>query len=358
MKLSNHFTNALWTGLAVALLAAGCATKSSTKKQQYTFFPPPPDEPRIQYLTSFGAESDLGHGSAFTDFVVGAEKLHRPIWKPYGVTVRKGFVYVCDTEASSVITVDLTKKKFTYLRPGGQDALGLPVNVVVDADGTRYVTDAKRGQVLVYGKDGDLKAEIGKMKSGKPCGIALLGDRLYVSDLSNHCVTVYSKTTRAPLLTVPSDAKDPKARLFSPTNVAVDDKGNIYVTDSGAFTTQVYDAAGKYVRSIGEQGLDTGRFALPKGVAVDRDQRVYVVDAATAVVQVFDKEGRLLMYFGEPKSSGPGGLYLPASIAIDYENVGLFEQYVAPGQKLEHLIFVTNQAGNQKVSIYGFLRKS
>ena len=80
-------------------------------------------------------------------------------------------------------------------------------------------------------------------------------------------------------------------------------------------------------------------------------------DAATAVAQIFDNEGRLLMFFGEPKSSGEAGLYLPAGLTIDYENLGFFQQYVAPGRKLEYLIFVINQAGPHKVSIYGFLAK-
>ena len=42
-------------------LLAGCATKKPVQKN-YLFFPAAPDEPRIQYLMSFGAESDLGGG--------------------------------------------------------------------------------------------------------------------------------------------------------------------------------------------------------------------------------------------------------------------------------------------------------
>jgi hypothetical protein len=73
---------------------------------------------------------------------------------------------------------------------------------------------------------------------------------------------------------------------------------------------------------------------------------------------MFNAEGKLLMFFGEPKSSGEAGLYLPAGLTIDYENVGLFQKYVAPGYKLEYLILVTNQVGPNKVSVYGFLKKA
>ena len=59
----------------------------------------------------------------------------------------------------------------------------------------------------------------------------------------------------------------------------------------------------------------------------------------------------------EFSTSGPAGLYLPAGLTIDYENVGLFQKYVAPGQQLEYLILLTNQVGPKKVSVYGFLKK-
>lgn len=340
---------------SLLILAAGCATKAP-KKSSHTFFPVPPDEPRIQYLTSFGSESDLGGGSTFADFVVGGDKMHRPIWKPYGITTTKGMVYVVDTQAGSLCEVDLQKKKIRYTRPTGQDALQTPINVAVDADGTRYVTDTKRGQVIAFGKDDEM-IEFTRRGGMKPCGIAVSNGRLYVTDMEGHCVRVYDTGTRKEILVMPSDASDVKAKMHSPTNVDVDEAGNVYVSDSGGFTTHIYDAKGKQLRVVGEQGLNVGHFALPKGIAVDRAQRMYVVDAATTVVQMFDDKGRLLMFFGEPKSSGPGGMYLPAGITIDYENVALFEQHVAPGQKIEHLIFVTNQVGPNKVSVYGFLKK-
>lgn len=346
---------AAWALLACVM--AGCATKPVKKAGDYTFFPPAPDEPRVQYLTSFGAESDLGRGSVFADFVIGDQRMHRPIWKPYGVAVTKGALYICDTQPGNLTIIDLVKKKFSYVRPSGREALGTPINVAVDKNDIRYITDTKRGQVLAFDKNGQLVAEIGKKNEMKPCGITIAGDCLYITDLLNHCVRVVNASTRELVLTIPADAKNPKGKLFAPTNVTVDDAGEIYVADSGGFAVQVYDGKGNYQRTIGEQGLEAGRFAMPKGVAVDKERRVYVVDAATAVVQLFDDKGRLLMYFGEPKSSGPGGLYLPAGIAVDYENISYYQQFAAPGYTIDHLIFVTNQAGPQKVSVYGFLRK-
>ena len=343
--------------LSLVCLAAGCASQNKKQPPGFAFFPPPPDPPRIQYLTSLTSEDDLGPGSKFSQFVVGEEKVFRPLWKPYGITTHSNRLYVCDTQPANLTIIDPAKRRFRYIRPETQQAaMKVPVGVAVDTDGTIYVTDTRREQVLLFTQEGNLVGEIGKKGEMRPCGIALTADRLYVTDLSNHCVRVYAKGSRELLFTIPRQP-NPEFRLFGPTNVAVDQQGRVYVSDTGGFTVKVYDAEGNHVRTIGELGIEPGRFALPKGIAVDRENRLYVVDAATAVVQVFDAEGRLLMFFGEPKSSGPGGLYLPAGIAIDYEHIPFFEKFAAPGTKLEYVIFVTNQAGLQKVSAYGFLSK-
>jgi DNA-binding beta-propeller fold protein YncE len=343
-----------WFGLVMLCFAAGCATK---KPAEFLFFPPAPDEPRIQFLTSFSNEKEMGGQGKLSEFVVGSDRILRPIVKPYGVTVKPGMVYVCDTGPHNVVMADLVKHRIRYLKPEGPGALVFPVNVAVDDDGTRYITDTQRGQVLMFAGDDRFLGALGKKGEMKPCGIALAGDRLYVTDLSNRCVRVYGKANRDLLFTVPRNPADPKSKLFQPTNVAVDQQGRIYVSDTGGYVGQIYDAQGNHVRAIGEQGLEPGRFVLPKGIGVDRQSQIYVVDAATAVVQMFDAEGRLLMYFGEPKASGRGALYLPAGLAIDYSNVNLFQKYVAPGFTLDHLIFVINQAGTQKVNVYGFVRK-
>jgi DNA-binding beta-propeller fold protein YncE len=341
----------------ILLVVAGCATHKPAQKN-YLFFPPAPDEPRIQYLMSFGAESDLGGPNKFAEFVAGENKILRPIVKPYGLTVRNGKVYVCDTQAANISISDLARRKLRYLKPQGQAAMKVPINVAVDKDETVYVTDTGRGQVLIYDKQGNLVEAVGKKDELKPCGLALMGENFYITDLKTASVKVYDKKTRQMLLVFPASITNENAKLFQPTNLAVDSKGRIYVSDSGGFAVKIFDSEGKYIRTVGELGVTPGQFSLPKGIGVDREGRFYVVDAAAPVVQLFDADGRLLMFFGQPATSGDAGLYLPAGLTVDYDNVGLFQKYVAPGYKLEYLILLTNQVGPQKVSVFGFLKKA
>src|SRR5215470_14641654 len=123
-----------YSGLALVCLVAGCATKKPAPKN-YLMFPTPPDEPRIQYLMSYGSESDLGGPSKLDAFLVGERQIFRPITKPYGLTIKKGKVYVCDTQAANVSIADLASRKVRYLKPDGLAAMKVPINIAVDDDG-------------------------------------------------------------------------------------------------------------------------------------------------------------------------------------------------------------------------------
>ena len=368
----------IFLGVAAAAgmlcLGSGCATPHAAPRP--VFYPPPPAQPRLQFLKSYGNSDDLGGQSAFARFIVG--KLPpKPIAKPYGVTVHSNSFYVCDTALRAVSILNLKDRRMDIFAPEDEGRLRSPINMSIDADGTRYVADALRGQVVIFSPRGEYAGAIGALAAApsagakgqapeadapaaagatagmKPTDVAITSNRLYVTDLKAHCVRVYDKASREPLFTIPRGSTAEVSRLFQPTNLAVDRHGRLYVSDTGGFRVQVYDADGAFVRSFGQHGDRYGDMALPKGVAVDQEDRVYVVDARFQVVQVFDPEGRLLLVFGEPGASA-ASLYLPAKIAIDYENVGFFQKYAAPGFRLEYLVIVTNQIGGRKVSVYGF----
>ena len=343
----------LMLALIAALLPASGYAKSLKIPAAPLFFPLPPDEPRIQYLTSFSSERQLQGERKFFEFIVGVQKSERSIDKPYGIAASPGKYYICDTGEDAVEIVDLKKRKFNFFQPGGEGALGMPINIAVDTDGTCYITDTGRNMVLVYNGD-NYAGGLGKLNEMKPCGVALTKSRVYVTDLQNHCVRVYDKASRNLLFTFPKPGSDKKATLYSPTNVATDQQGHVYVSDTGGFCVNIYDADGNFLRTFGGIGLSPGRFSRPKGIAADREGRIYVVDASTELVQLFDPQGQILMYFGDPSHSATG---LPAGIAIDYDNVAQFQKFVAPGFTVEYLILVANQAGGNKISVFGFGHK-
>ena len=47
-----------------------------------------------------------------------------------------------------------------------------------------------------------------------------------------------------------------------------------------------------------------------------------------------------------------GGMILPTSVTVDYDNMEYFQKYVDPKFTLKYIIIVANQYGN-KINIYG-----
>jgi hypothetical protein len=356
MKILDHIKLAVVfaTGLG---LAAGCATNSKNAGPKYVFFPPAPDAPHVQYLTSFGSEKDLrgGSGGSVLAFVTGQTPPENPIAKPYGAATSQGKIYVCDTGFGTVWKLDLQTRRMTPVAARGAAALKAPLNVAIDADGTTYIVDSGRDQVVILDRTENLIATLGEQGQMKPRDVALTKDRIYVSDLQTRCVHVYDKATRTNLFNIPNsqDATNVARKLFQPLNLAVDSDGRLFVSDFGAFRVQVFDAAGNYLRTVGSYGDNAGEFSRVKGIAVDRENHLYAVDSATQVVQMFDDHGQLLMWFGDAPTSN-GALELPSKVVVDYDDVHFFQRYAAPDFKVECLLVVINQYGPHKVSVFGF----
>jgi DNA-binding beta-propeller fold protein YncE len=333
------------------------ADKPSTSK--YHFFPPAPDAPRLQFLVAYSSEKDLGgKGGGLMTFITGTPPPNKLLGKPYGAAIKDKKIYVCDTGYGEVLKLDLEAKRMSSVDSRGPGAFKLPVNIAVDSDGLLYVTDSGRNEVVILDRNENFVGTIGQTNVIKPRDVAPTADRLYVGDIETHSIHVFDRATRKPLFDIPrpEDATNIAHKLFQPANVAVDGKGRIYASDVGANRVQVYDADGKYLRTVGQYGDNSGEFSRPKGIALDRENRLYAVDAATQVVQLFDDAGRVLMWFGDPRSSNVG-LQLPAKVALDYDNVGLFQRYAAPDFQVEYLVLVTSQFGPRKVSVFGFGHK-
>jgi len=337
-------------GAALALLTASCAAPVR-KPATPVFFPPPPDLPRIQYLVSFSGLKDIEEQSVFNRFVVG-EKQDVRVDKAYGIAVFEGKIYVCDTN-NSVAVFDLKAKAFGILKGAvGAGQLKQPLNISIEADGTKYVTDPGRGQVVVFDRNDEYVRAVGAPGAWRPVDAVPLDDRLYIADVQNGLVKVFDKQSGA-MLKVIGDKGAPSERLDRPTNLAFDREGDLYVTDFGRFQVVKFDRDGHFKATFGVPGDNPGHFARPKGIALDRDGRLYAVDASFNNVQIFNQQGRLLMFFGE-SGNQPGGLLLPAKVAIDYDNVPSFQQYVAPNFHADYLVLVTSQFGDRRVNVFAY----
>ncbi len=342
----------------LAAFAGACATarRGALTDQSAVVYPAPPAPARIQFLTRISTSRDIAaaHTSFWARLVGKDEAESESIVKPYGIAIHHGRLYVCDTKLAGLEIIDLPRRTFEYVRPGGEGKLRTPINCFVDPDdGRLYVADPDRGQVVRFDSTGRYLDGFGAGAGVRPTDVFVRDGRVWVSDIGTRTIRAYDKHTLQPVLTFPSRADRAAAALFQPTNLYVTGD-RVYVSDMGDFRVKIYSRDGTFIRSLGSQGTSSGQFARPKGVAVARDGTVYVVDAAFENVQVFDSTGRLLLFFGG-SYRGPGDMWLPAKVVVDYDNLRYFEQYVDRRFTLKYLILVSNQYGPDKVSVYGFV---
>ena len=343
-------------GILLTLSMTGCATQT-VKTTGPIFFPPQPDLPRLQYLTSISGSEDLVEKKGSTLlWLVGKDEEDKniSIYKPYGVTVNKGKIYVCDL-GGRIIIIDPDKKSFTFLDGKKLKGMKKPLNVVFDSADNMYIADAERKMVLSYDANGALLREIGRDLKLKPGDVAVDEEFVYVLDMSANEIKLFDRKTGELSRSI-GKRDDNKIALALPTSMTFDGHGAIYVTNITTANVVKLDKDGHFLSSFGKLGDSFGDFARPKGIAVDPEGRIYVVDNGMQQVNIFTDAGRLLVPFGAPGLT-TGSLNLPVGIAVTRELLPYFKQYADPSFEIESLVFVTNQFGNAKVSVYGVGKK-
>ncbi|MBI5086087.1 MAG: 6-bladed beta-propeller [Acidobacteria bacterium] len=187
---------------------------------------------------------------------------------------------------------------------------------------------------------------------GRPAGIAIDKKRhlLYAADVKNNRIAVFDigNLTFLRFLGGPvSQGGREPGRFLSPTNVAVDGEGKLYVTDTFNHRIQIFDAAGKFVRAFGSHGVRPGQFVRPKGIAVDSQGHIYVADAEFNNFQVFSPTGQILMAVGS-LGEQPGEFSLIAGLHIDAEDrVFTTEQYGGRVQVFKYLASPPGAVGKE-----------
>ena len=103
---------------------------------------------------------------------------------------------------------------------------------------------------------------------------------------------------------------------LNPTGVAIDEDGNIYVTDEDSHRLFKFNSDGKLVKTVGGKGGRTGQFDWPWGIALSRDNKLFVCDQNNHRIQVFDTNLKFISCFGK-KGSGEGEFLQPNDLTFD-----------------------------------------
>jgi DNA-binding beta-propeller fold protein YncE len=211
------------------------------------------------------------------------------------------------------------------IRNGYEAHFGWINGLAIDDDDRLFVSDGKMRRVLVFNAKHEVEGQITEGLLD-PVGLALDATNrfLYVVDTQQDQVIVYDADTLKLLRRIGTGGKNhyltTPGDFGAPQGVAVDQDGNVYVTDTLNNRVEIFDADGNFVSLFGKHGDGPGYLARPKGIAVDGDGHIWVADEVEDRLQVFNREGQLLTYIGTGHGELPGQFKALVGVAIDKQN--------------------------------------
>jgi hypothetical protein len=217
-----------------------------------------------------------------------------------------------------------------------------PLNAQINFDAPYTITT-----LAGHAPSGDIDGTGSAARFRAPQAIAVDGaGNVYVADSTSHTIRkvtaggVVSTLAGSVGLSGSADGTGGAARFSSPSGIAVDGAGAVYIADTGNHTIRKITAAGLVTTVAGSAGIsgsDDGsgsaaRFCSPHGVAVDGSGNIFVADTSNCTIRKITAAGVTTTLAGFPASVGSADgtgsaarFGFPFSIAVD----GLDTVYVA-----------------------------
>jgi len=339
-----------WFGL---LLSFGCAQPGGPvfeELERPIRWPPEPAPARIRYVGQLTRAADLKPPTGFLeeigDFLAGEPEPQR-LYGPRAVvcTPDGSAVWIADPGGRCLHRFDLQDRGYLRVEKFGESLVLSPVGLCLGPADSIYVCDSEEIAIhRLSAADGSLIESLPLPEDlRRPVALAYDPDedQLYVADVESHDIKVLGRdgTVRARIGRRGSEAGE-----FNYPCDLIDDGQLLWVVDSGNHRVQGLTHQGEPILSIGSEGDSPGNLALPKSAAVDSDGHLYVVDARFENIQIFDRAGRLLLFFGE-EGTGPGEFWLPGGLFIDRnDRIWLCDTYNNRIQVFDYLREVADEA--------------
>ena len=337
-------------------------TKAKVIDYSNIVWPNPPAIARVRYQAFYSAQRlsqvDTPNSKkqkwmdrlAGTQSVADSGKVLFQLAEPYGMAVdSKNNLYVADQKVGAIFIFNTETREVELIKNKTHAHFDRIIGLAMDDNDRLFVSDPGLRHILVFNKDHKAEDVISEGMVS-PGGMALDKENrlLYVADVELDQVLVYDADSFKLLRTIGTTGHKHELTApgdFSkPTDVALDQDGNLYVCDTLNNRIEIFDADGKFISTFGKAGDGPGYFARPKGVTIDADGHIWVADGMQDRVQVFNKEGQLLISFGG-HGLLPGQFQGLVGITTDKNN-RVFTSEMFPG-RVQQFRYVTDTEAEQ-----------
>ena len=182
------------------------------------------------------------------------------------------------------------------------------------------MTDSDFHRVQVFDNDGAFLDQWGTRGSGdgefrSPSGIAIdAGGDVYVSDSRNDRVQKFDAD--GTYLDQWGGPGSGNGQLSDPADLEIDAGGDVLVVDSDNHRVQQFDSDGTYVSQFGSLGSDPGELRNPLGIEIVPGGNLYVADGGNHRVQRFSGAGAFQLEWGQA-GTATGRFLSPVDVAAD-----------------------------------------
>lgn len=189
--------------------------------------------------------------------------------------------------------------------------LNIPVGLDADSQGRVFVAEDSGREISVFDQNGAFIESFGqpgtRQQEGaffeRPHSVAVdpLGN-IFVVDTWNFRIRKFTPsygyiTGWGQEVTDGFEASvSPTDGMWGPRDIAIDDNGLVYISDTGNKRVRVYTSEGEFVRDIGSGGTGDGQLNEPSGLAINNGL-LYVADTWNRRVAVFTLDGAFVQNF-------------------------------------------------------------
>ncbi len=186
--------------------------------------------------------------------------------------------------------------------------LNEPRGIHIAQDGTIFVADSNNNRIQQFSPSGELLNSWGTYASildGEAPGGTLhqpwdvvtgKDNSLYIADTFNHRIQKLSSNGEF-IKTVGIFAQGTSSdTLWGPRAIALDQKSNVFIADTGNKRVVIYDKDLNYITQFGGTGFEAGYFDEPVGIDVSDKGVVAVADTWNRRVQLFSPDESGLVY--------------------------------------------------------------
>ena len=233
--------------------------------------------------------------------------------EPWGIAFGKNGMWAVTDNFNTCVWIfdsqDQLVRKFGGSGTGNGE-FSSPLGVAFDDNNQLYVTDHWNFRVQKFDITGAYLFQFGTQGSGngemmRPLGIVVHSSKLYVSEVTNHRISVFHLDGQF-IHIIGS------GYLSNPHYIAVSTNGQLLVANKGHHCISIFTLDGNYVGKFATHGTRRGQLNGPSGIATDMYGFILVTESRNNRISIFDKNG----FFVHSFSSSHDQISSPYAIAI------------------------------------------